>query len=174
MRIEVEKLTPAGETFAHRYAEGDLQLSEDGPRLSGEATVEGRASRKGEEIRLEGKVRASVEIACDRCLRPVTNPLEVEFMESFIPRAADERAKEETELKQADLHLSVYEGDSIDVDDLVREQVLLALPARFVCREDCKGLCPTCGADLNEETCACPQGETDPRWAALEELKSRK
>ena len=173
MRIEVEKLTREGEPFAHSYAEGDLSLDESRAHLRGETAVEGRASRNGEEVRLSGKISAGVEVLCDRCLRPVSGPLEVEFRESFTPLAAETRLKEETVLSKDDLHVSVYEGDSIDVDELVREQVLLALPARFVCRDDCKGLCPTCGADLNEEPCACPKGEIDPRWAALEELRSR-
>jgi uncharacterized protein len=171
MRIEVEKLTEEGEAFAHAYAAGDLALEEGRSRLSGQTGVEGRASRKGQEVRLKGGIRAEVEISCDRCLRPVAAPLEVEFEESFIPVAADAREGEERELHEADLHLSVYEGESVDVDELVREQVLLALPARFVCREDCKGLCPSCGADLNAGACDCPREEIDPRWAALGKLK---
>lgn len=171
MRIEVEKLSGEGEDFAHTYGEGDLTLEEGRSRLTGATGVEGRASRKGEEVRLKGRISAAVEVACDRCLRPVAGPLEVEFEESFIPVAADAREGEERELQAADLHVSVYDGESVDVDELVREQLLLALPARFVCREDCKGLCPACGADLNAGDCACPRQETDPRWAALAALK---
>lgn len=173
MRIEVEKLSPAGEPFAHTYAEGELALDESRARLKGDATVEGRASRKGEEVRLKGRVHAQVEISCDRCLRPVAGPLEVEFEESFVPQPAAVREGEETELGSDDLLVSFYEGESVDVDELVREQVLLSLPTRFVCAEECKGLCPKCGADLNTEPCDCPRTETDPRWAALAELKDR-
>lgn len=171
MRIEVEKLSGAGEPFAHTYAEGGLSLDESRARLRGPAVVEGRASRKGEEVNLKGRIRAEVELACDRCLTGVTAPLEVEFEESFVPSAAEAREGEERELGRDDLRVSAYEGDAVDVDELVREQVLLALPTRFVCREDCKGLCATCGADLNSESCDCPQGEVDPRWAALGKLK---
>ncbi len=171
MRIEVEKLTGPGEEFAHAYAEGELLLYEDAARLRGGTTVSGRASRKGDEVRLSGRIRAEVEVACDRCLRPVVLPLELEFKESFTPLSAEPGRGEETVLQAADLNFSVYEGDSVDVDDLVREQVLLALPARAVCTEQCQGLCPECGADLNAETCSCPGDETDPRWAGLAELK---
>jgi len=70
---------------------------------------------------------------------------------------------------------AAYEGDAVDLDELVREQILLALPSRRLCREECKGLCPTCGADLNAGRCACEQREVDPRWSALADLdKSRK
>jgi len=171
MLIEVEKLSKEGESFAHTYDEGDLALEEGRSRVAGATSVEGHASRKGEEVRLKGRIRAEVEVACDRCLRPVAGPLAVEFEESFIPLVADVREGEERELQAADLHVSVYEGESVDVDELVREQLLLAVPARFVCREDCKGLCPVCGADLNVGDCACPKQETDPRWAALAALK---
>lgn len=173
MRIEVENLTPQGEPFAHTYAEDELSLEEEYARLTGETTIEGRAARKGVEINLGGRIGARVEAACDRCLRPLTLPLDIEFSEFFTPLRPEEDRGEETELKPDDLHLSVYEGDEIDVDDLVREQVLLALPVQFVCREDCKGLCQKCGADLNEGECQCPQGEIDPRWAALADFKSR-
>lgn len=175
MRIEVENLTPGGEPFEHTYAEGELSLGdEEDARLLGDATVAGRASRKGEEINLRGEIRATVEAACDRCLRPVTLPLELEFRESLMPFGAETVSKEETVLQSADLHYSVYEGDEIDVDELVREQVLLALPIRLVCRDDCKGLCPSCGADLNAGPCSCPREEVDPRWAALAALKNEK
>jgi uncharacterized protein len=171
MRIEVEKLPETGEPFAHTYEEGALSLDESRAHLRGPTTIEGRAGRKGDEIVLKGQMRAEVELLCDRCLRPVAAPLEVEFEESFVSSAADDPLGEEKELGREDLHIAFYEGDAIDIDELVREQILLALPTRFVCREDCKGLCPTCGADLNEESCNCPQGESDPRWAALEKLK---
>ena len=172
MRIEVENLTPQGEPFAQVYGEGDLLLEEEDARLAGEAAVEGHASRKGEEVRLRGRIRATVEAACDRCLRPVLLPIELEFSESYARVAPRAGPGEERELQPADLHLSVYEGDEIDVDDLAREQILLALPAQVFCREDCKGLCDKCRADLNAGECDCPKGEIDPRWAALANLKS--
>jgi uncharacterized protein len=173
VRIEVENLTAAGEPFAHTYAEGELSLDEGRARLAGETRVEGRASRKGDVIRLAGRISANVEVSCDRCLQAVRTPTEVEFEESFTPPEEASRPDTERELQRDDLHVSFYEGDAIDLGDLVREQLLLALPGRFVCREDCKGLCPTCGADLNAERCDCAQEETDPRWAALGKLKSR-
>ena len=69
------------------------------------------------------------------------------------------------------MDFSTYDGDRIDLDEIVREQILLALPTRQLCAEDCKGLCPSCGANLNEKACGCEQQQTDPRWSALEALK---
>ena len=173
MRIEVENLTGAGEEFAHAYAPGELELDEQ-TALKGEARVRGRASRRGEEIRVRGKIEAPVEVGCDRCLAPVAVPLEVEFETAFIPQEKAAGETENVELLVEDLGLAAFEGDSIDLDELVREQILLALPARNLCREDCQGLCPTCGADLNAGPCGCARDETDPRWAALADWKKEK
>jgi len=171
VRIEVENLTPAGEAFANTYGPGQLALEDERLRLTGETRVEGRASRKGEEVRLRGRVTAEAEVYCDRCLKPVAAPLEVEFETAFIPAAREVVKTENVELLPDELGLAAYEGDAVDLDDLVREQLLLSVPSRALCREDCRGLCPTCGADLNEGGCGCARTETDPRWAALAEWK---
>ncbi len=173
MRIEVEHLSDAGEDFAHAYAPGELQLDGDQAALRGAARVAGRASRHGEEIRVRGKIEADVEVGCDRCLAPVAMPLEVEFETAFIPQEKAAGEPEHVELLAEDMGLAAFDGDAIDLDDLVREQLLLALPSRNLCREDCQGLCPTCGADLNAGHCGCARDETDPRWAALAGWKNK-
>ena len=173
MRFEIDKLSEQGEPFAHAYAPGELDLGEEGARLLAPAEVEGKVSRRGDEVRLRGRVRATVEARCDRCLKPAAVPVDQSFDERYVP-AGDEVKEEETELRPDELALAVYEGETLDADDLVREQILLALPTRLLCREECKGLCPGCGADLNSEACGCARDEVDPRWAALAELKERK
>lgn len=174
MRIEVEGLTEAGKPFAHTYRPEEFALDEDEhARLTSPATVEGRASRKGEEVRLRGRINAEVEVLCDRCLAAVRLPLEVEFDAAFIPRELVARKTENVELLSEDMGLAAYEGDAVDLDELAREQLLLALPSRRLCREECKGLCPECGADLNAGQCSCEQGGTDPRWSALADLKDK-
>jgi len=173
VRIEVENLTEAGEPFAHTYAPGELSLDGEQASLGTEARVAGRASRRGEEVRLRGKIQAHVEVACDRCLAPVAVPMEVEFETAFIPQAKAAGATENVELHAEDMGLAAFEGDAIDLDELVREQLLLALPSRHLCREECAGLCPTCGADLNAGRCGCEQKETDPRWSALADWKNK-
>ena len=174
MRIEVENLTAAGEPFSHTYGPGEVDLGEEAARVTGETAVTGRAGKKGEEVRLRGSIRTTLEVACDRCLATQTAPLEVEFDTSFVPQSAAAVETENVELLAENMGLAAYEGDAIDLDELVREQVVLALPTRHLCREDCKGLCPTCGADLNAEACACEQAEVDPRWAALADWKKDK
>lgn len=174
MRIEVENLTAAAQPFAHTYAPEDFELEDEGARLTEDATVEGSASRKGVEVRLRGRITTEVELLCDRCLVPARTPLAVEFDASFIPREVEAVKEENVELLVEDLGLAAYEGDAVDLDELVREQILLALPLRRLCREECKGLCPECGKDLNAGQCSCEQGEVDPRWAALAGLKNKR
>ncbi|HEY0170738.1 MAG TPA: DUF177 domain-containing protein [Pyrinomonadaceae bacterium] len=171
MQIGVENLTAAATPFEHRYGPDEMDLEEEGASVVSEAAVSGVATRKGEEVRLRGEIRAKVELLCDRCAAPERKPLAVEFDTSFIPQAVEAVKAENVELTPEDLVLSAYEGDAVDLDDLVREQILLALPSRHLCREDCKGLCQKCGANLNEGHCSCAQAEVDPRWAALADLK---
>ena len=80
-------------------------------------------------------------------------------------------SEKEAEVRNDDLNVSIYDGEKIDLTDLVREQILLDLPTQILCREDCKGLCQKCGANLNEVNCNCAENETDPRWSALKNLK---
>jgi uncharacterized protein len=171
LRIEVENLTAAATPFEHTYRAEELDLEEEGARVSADAAVRGGATRKGEQVRLRGEIKTEVELLCDRCAAPERAPLAVEFDTSFIPQEVEAVKAENVELQAEDLILSSYEGDAVDLDELVREQILLALPSRHLCREDCKGLCAKCGADLNAGACSCAQGEVDPRWAALAELK---
>jgi uncharacterized protein len=173
MRIEVENLKEQAETFSHSYAPGEVEIEDEGARLVSDAEVQGSASRKGEEVRVRGKIVTEVELLCDRCAAPRRTPLEVEFDARFIPQAATVVETDNVELLAEDLGVAAYEGDAVDLDELVREQILLALPLRNLCREDCKGLCLKCGADLNAGQCSCEQGETDPRWAALADWKNK-
>ena len=171
VQIEVEKLTAEWEHFSHTYSPEELSLDDEQARLKSGAEVAGRASRKRDEVRLLGTIRAGVEVDCDRCLKAVEVPVEVEFETSFLPAASAEGATDNVELQAEDLAVSVFEGEAIDVDEVVREQILLALPTRLLCGEECRGLCPTCGADLNQAHCSCERRETDPRWAALASLR---
>jgi uncharacterized protein len=170
MRIELDKLEEKGSSFAHRYEPGELLLDEEHARLTEPPEITGRVTRSGSEVRLRGKITASAEVDCDRCLKTVGVPLETEFDVTYVP-ADQYLSSDAAELQEEDLSLSVFDGETIDLDELVREQVLLAMPARALCGEECKGLCPTCGADRNTNPCDCQSGEIDPRWAGLKDLR---
>jgi uncharacterized protein len=171
MRIEVENLKEKPEVFSHSYAPGEVEFEDEGARLVSAAEVAGDASRKGEEVRVRGSIKTEVELLCDRCLAPRREPLEVEFDTRFIPQEKAAGESDNVELLTDDLGLAAYEGDAVDLDELVREQIVLALPLRNLCGEDCKGLCQKCRANLNAGQCSCEQKEIDPRWSALADWK---
>jgi uncharacterized protein len=166
MRIELDKLEQTGDRFAHVYEPEEIVLDEEHVRLLEPPQITGRVSRSGHEVRVQGKLNARAEVDCDRCLKTVPVAVETAFDVNYVP-AEDYRRSEAAELQEEDLSLSVFDGETIDVDELVREQLLLALPARALCGEQCKGLCPTCGADRNTNPCDCHSQEIDPRWAGL-------
>jgi uncharacterized protein len=105
-------------------------------------------------------------------LNEVIIPIEAPFDLIYLPEDPAAGKSGETELHNRDLDLAVYENDQINLDDLVLEQLELNLPIRVLCREDCRGLCSECGADLNLEECQC-QKPVDSRWQVLADLKNR-
>lgn len=124
------------------------------------------------DIRLQGNYSGEFEIACARCLEPVHRKLENQFDLLFRPLGIDQTSSERA-ISAAETEIGYYQESGLVLEDVLREQVLLSLPARTLCREDCKGLCPRCGRDLNSEPCACDSAPADQRWSALSELASR-
>jgi uncharacterized protein len=109
---------------------------------------------------------------CARCLDPVAHRLEEHFDLLFRPTGVDASAAEHA-ISTSDTEIGYYEGGRLAVEDVLREQVLLSLPPRTLCQQDCKGLCPRCGRNLNTEVCACDKRQVDARWTALADLRSR-
>lgn len=169
MRIELDNLEKGGE-FAQTYGPGELGLDDTELRLIGPAEIRGRYRKKGEEVELQGHLTATVEAPCARCLKPVELPLAADLTERFVG-AVSWRDEEQHELREEDLNLAVFNGEAIELDDLAREEILLAMPAQVLCREDCKGLCATCGADRNLDACDCEARQVDSRWGALKDLR---
>jgi uncharacterized protein len=105
-----------------------------------------------------GAVEGAWEGPCRRCLNPVQGTLRAEVQELFESKPADDDSYR-------------LGHDSVDLEPLARESLILDLPLAPLCREDCQGLCPTCGADRNQGPCDCPPAEPDVRWAALDVLR---
>jgi uncharacterized protein len=171
MQIEVEKLDERGRDLEHVYPSAEFSLEDEDALLASDVRVSAHASRRRGDVTLNGSIDTSVELRCDRCLAPVAQPVKIDFKADLAMRDAGASSSEATGLQDADMDFSLYEGEAIDLDEIVREQILLALPARNLCSDDCKGLCPTCGANRNERACDCDTKEIDPRWSALAELK---
>jgi uncharacterized protein len=134
-------------------------------------------------VLLEAYFETAVNAPCKRCLADVSVPLKVEFTLNLLPRSKvkaddaggegedDEKTEKAGSFPLSSANEDVFDGRTIELDPIIREQILLALPMDAVCRDDCKGLCPSCGKDLNESACACAPRPMDPRLAALKSIK---
>jgi len=170
MKIELDRLQELGGRFSHIYQPQELSLDDEDAALAEPADVRGRIKRSGEAVDLRGVLRATIEVACGRCLKPVRIPVNAEFEERLIP-AVSWSGEPQHELTEDDLNLSVFDGEAIDLDQLVREEILLAVPGHVLCREDCQGLCPGCGIDRNLATCQCETEEIDSQWQKLKDFR---
>jgi uncharacterized protein len=171
MRIRVQDIGEAVKEIAFEEPTSSWNLLlEQGPVHDYEFLAAARVTlshyRAGQNLFLSGRAVTEVEAQCARCLEHFRVSIEAPFSYVLAPRVAPE-----AQLEAEDLDLSFYEGEEIDVSPLVREQVLLSLPTRPLCREDCRGLCPSCGADLNSGDCRCRETTGDPRLAALRKFK---
>jgi uncharacterized protein len=124
------------------------------------------------DIRLRGKFSGDFQVPCARCVEPVEIPLSADFDLIFRPVGADSDAPERS-ITAPETEIGYYQKDSLLLEDVLREQVLLSLPVRTLCKPDCKGLCPRCGANRNSQACNCDETPADPRWEALAGLRSQ-
>ncbi|HEV2359043.1 MAG TPA: DUF177 domain-containing protein [bacterium] len=132
--------------------------------VTGELVLTGSAGG----VSLRGRVRTVASCVCGACLRRFPLPIAADVTEQFGPRSeAPEPDAPVRELVPGDFLVPVEAGDMIDVTEVVRQHVVLALPLAPRCREDCPGLCPRCGADLNDGPCDCEPHDLDPRLDAL-------
>ncbi len=173
--LEFEETVAPG---AIDYGEGVRQI--DGLRAAGRAELilEHRGGeRRGdrgivEDIRLRADMQAEFELLCARCLDPVKHAMKERVDLLFRPLGADAGSPEHA-ISTSDTEIGYYQDGGLVLEDVLREQVLLSLPAKTLCRQDCKGLCPRCGRNLNAETCICDDALPDPRWSALADLRGR-
>lgn len=170
MIIELFGLDNAPRKFEFSLAPEEIELGQENVKLLGEIKTAGELTKRIAQVDVEGEIEAQAGIECTRCLSPVETNLKIPFAVNYIA-PEDLSEEKETELSADDMDVSVYEGNSINLSELVREQIILNLPEKIFCREDCKGLCAECGANRNLIDCNCEEKEIDPRWAALKELK---
>ena len=180
MFFEIKELELHPVEFAERFAPGVIDLGSDYRQISPIGSS-GRADLVEEhhgkhkviqDIRVKGRLTTSLESNCARCLEPITQDVKREFDLLYRPQGSD-AGRDEISVTDAEAEISYYEGEGLLLEDVVREQILLAVPLKLTCREDCKGLCPHCGTNLNHEQCSCEEPIEDPRWSALKELRGK-
>jgi len=160
--------------FNETFAPGQIDFAGDSLVQASDLHASGVAellAHSGGEIRIRGSLQVEVTSECDRCLGRARFPMNHPF--DLFYRPAEEIAQEEeVSIDEGEAEIGFYEGDGLELEDILREQVLLALPMQRVCREDCQGICPVCGKNRNETTCDCREAAADDRWAALRNLNS--
>jgi uncharacterized protein len=161
-KLEFDEVSPAG---ALKFPEEWKQSGD--VRAMGSAELLDRAGSR--TIRVRGTIQGRLEACCSRCLEPMVQAFDNAFELYYYPMALIAR-NESVPIDREDTNIGFYEGNGLDLADVVREQVMLWLPMRGLCREDCQGICPTCGVNRNREKCQCVQTFDDPRWDALKRL----
>lgn len=137
-----------------------MEITSDELAVEGTVRLEGFISNAGDVLLLQAKLSARVKRVCGRCLKEFTAVTKAEIVEKFYPASAENIEND----------AFVYDSDVIDITEPLREGLLLAEPIQALCKPDCRGLCPVCGADLNDGDCGCDRFTVDPRLAALKQF----
>lgn len=176
MKVKVEDISPRGLSLDYLEEVGELNstLTRSDPlaaQLPDRLRVTCTLFKVRRLVRLSGALQGMIEHACARCLRRFQMPLELAFQLSLQPADEGPHSSHAVELAPDDFEFGTYRDDEVDITAMVYEQVMLALPYRALCREGCRGLCPTCGADLNEGACGCVAPQTGEKFVSLRGLK---
>ncbi|MBI3929383.1 MAG: DUF177 domain-containing protein [Armatimonadetes bacterium] len=149
----------------------------DGPllipdlRLEGEVKLDLRLTNAASRIMVEGPVKAGLRLPCSRCAEEFIFQVESELEESFVPQKEGHVRSEDEAAAPERWNVFTFEEDRLILDEVIRQELLAAVPISPVCTVGCKGLCDSCGQNLNQGACGCQAGDVDPRWAALQKFR---
>jgi len=167
--LDLGKIRTPHERYEHVFEPDAFKTDED-YRIVAPVSLAFDIHKDKETYRLVGRVRSALELSCGRCLEPFRWDVDEPFELTYEPRRA--AVESEREIGDEDFSAAFYENDAIDLDKLVKERFEMSLPMKPLCREDCKGLCPACGTNLNTGACDCRREWEDPRFAALKKFKN--
>ncbi len=171
--IEIEDLKQEPLHVRHIYPIREIAFSHEGAALSAPVATDFVLTHKDRNLRVDGTFKTAIRFTCSRCTKEFSRSLAASFDLSYLPQPKWTGEEAEIELRYEDMDIAYYDGIALDVDLMVMEQIELSMPMKFVCRENCKGLCYRCGADLNEGECHCRE-ETDPRLSVLLDFQKKK
>jgi uncharacterized protein len=172
--VDLKDLAHEKISFEASFEPGVVDFGSEVVRQIGTLDWSASAERAGNEIRISGSLNAVVELPCSRCLEPARMAISKPFDLFF--RERDEQMfdeDEEVELSETETRTAFFTGTQLAITDILREQILLALPMKALCTVDCKGLCPQCGTNLNFGSCNCPKEDFNPHMDTLLEIKQR-
>jgi len=166
-QIPIAEIPDEGLPLSYSEDPAELDLAVSGVRFLQPIAVDLILVKAAQAISARGRIKTSVTCECVRCLSRLLVPLDIPVATQFLP-ALPPLPPGEYQMPSEAAEDYYYQDDVVVLDDLVRQEVILAVPFRPQCRADCRGLCPQCGQDLNVGTCACAP-PPDPRWAVLRE-----
>jgi len=164
--VDLRLIKQDGSRFRFSELAGDLELAMEGFEFPEPIDVDLLASKSGDEVIVQGRVNATVEMECSRCLESFE--MEVDPKIQFVIQLLDTSQPQYSE--DDDFIILPRTTGEYEISDRVREAILLELPLKPLCSEDCRGLCPMCGVNLNETDCECTPDKTDERWDSLKQL----
>lgn len=160
--LQIKKEVGSVISFEFITSADQLDLTSEQSWGSSEIKVTGQVFNIGAKLTVNGKIVFDALYVCDGCLQSFSRAVEIVFTEDYL-EGTDVSADE-------DMITSCYQGDEINIDAIVRENIILSEPLQKKCKKDCRGLCTICGIDLNNETCSCVHEKIDPRLAVLKNL----
>jgi uncharacterized protein len=173
MFLSIQEMELRAVRFDETFPPGQVDFADAGVRQISPLHAAGRAellANTDGEVRIRGDFTVEMGCECDRCLGPARFPLAGSFDLFYRPMSTIAR-EEEIEIDEGEAEIAFYEGGGMELEDVLREQVLLALPMQRTCREQCRGICPVCGVNRNETPCDCRPQTPDDRWNALRDLQ---
>ena len=169
MQLDLTRYRQPVSEFARTFKPEEVQGEGDAYRIVAPVDLAFEIHKDKDKFRLVGTVKTELELPCSRCLEPFRLAVNAPFDLRYLP-ASEVSTDAEREVDDEDLETSFYENNGIDLNELLREQFYLALPMKPLCRDDCRGLCPQCGTNLNTGSCDCAPVWEDPRLAPLKNL----
>ena len=157
---EIKKRLVGKENFKFDVLPEELEITKADLDVQGLIHINGIIGIAGDVLLLDGRIKSKVRRTCSRCLKEFDSDVEVEISERFFPADAEYIEKDAFS----------YDSDVVDITEVLRESFIIAEPLQALCKEDCKGLCPVCGADKNVEPCDCDTFTIDPRLVALKQF----
>ena len=157
---QIKKRLVGDKPLAFDLESAELEISPEEMGIIGTVKLVGSMSNAGDVLLLQAHMECQVQRTCGRCLQEFVGVTKAEVVEKFYPASADNIEND----------AFVYDSDVIDITEPLREGLLLAEPMQALCKPDCRGLCPVCGADLNDGDCGCDRLTVDPRLAALKQF----
>lgn len=168
--IDLAHLPPDGLKVERHVHSNAWKVEETDWHSRGELHFSVLLKGNARKVSARGDFTAGITLECHRCLKDVDSELERSFHLTYLAPDADRFAREEVELESSDLEVAYMESAYLPLHDMIREQIYLALPMKFLCTPECRGLCPHCGGNLNEVECGCAEAAADPRWVSLKAI----